>query len=116
MRLRFLADANLDARIIRGLKRRQPEIDFQRAEEASLIGRSDAEVLKIAADLNRVLVTHDQRTMPAHFAAFVTSHPSPGVILVSQETSLVAAIDELLLIWSASQAEDWRDRLVWIPL
>jgi len=26
------------------------------------------------------------------------------------------AIEELGLIWSASEAEEWLDRLVWIPL
>jgi hypothetical protein len=54
--------------------------------------------------------------MPGHFAAFVTSRNSPGVIIVSQETSLGVAIEELLLIWAASQAEEWRNRLVWVPL
>lgn len=116
MRVRFQADANLDVRIIRGLKRRQPETDFRSGEEAGLIGLSDPEVLRMAADSNRVLVSHDQRTMPGHFAAFVASHTSPGVIIVSQEISIGVAIEELLLIWVASQAEEWRNRLVWVPL
>jgi len=116
MRVTYQADANLDARILRGLKRRQPEIDFRGAEEARLIGLSDPEVLRIAAESNRVLVSHDQRTMPGHFAAFVASRNSPGIIIVSQETSLGVAIEELLLIWAVSQAEEWRNRLVWVPL
>jgi hypothetical protein len=27
-----------------------------------------------------------------------------------------AAIEELVLIWSASEAEEWMNRLLWIPL
>ncbi|MBI3683933.1 MAG: DUF5615 family PIN-like protein [Acidobacteria bacterium] len=71
MRVRFQADANLDARIIRGLKRRQMEIDIQTAAEARLPGLADRDVLQAAADSGRVLVTHDQRTMPSHFAQFI---------------------------------------------
>lgn len=76
MRVRFQADADLDARIIRGLKRKQPEIDFQTAQEARLRGVADPDVLRVAADAGRVLVTHDRRTMPAHFAEFIEpKHP-----------------------------------------
>jgi hypothetical protein len=27
-----------------------------------------------------------------------------------------AAIEELVLIWSASEADEWTNRLLWIPL
>jgi predicted nuclease of predicted toxin-antitoxin system len=64
MRVKFLADANFSRRIIKGLRRREPLVDFQTAEEASLSGKPDYEVLAIAASQNRVLVTHDRKTMP----------------------------------------------------
>ncbi len=116
MRVRFQADADLDARIIRGLKRKQPEIDFQTAQEARLRGVADPDVLRVAADAGRVLVTHDRRTMPAHFAEFIANRNTPGVIIVPKEVPLGVAIEELLLIWGASEAEEWPNRLVWIPL
>jgi len=116
MTVRFQADADLDARIVRGLKRAEPAIHFRTATEASLIGLPDTEVLRLAARENLILVSHDERTMPSHFARFITSNTSPGVILISQETSIGVAIDELLLIWAASEAEEWRSRLVWVPL
>src|SRR5258706_13169544 len=116
MRARFQADADLDARIIRGLKRRQPEIDFQTAEEAGLRGLSDPDVLRVAAESKRILVTHDRRTMPGHFEQFTASRSSPGVILISKEVSIGIAVEELSLIWAASQAEEWHNRLIWVPL
>lgn len=78
MRIRFQADADLDARIIRGLKRRQPEIDFQTAEQAGLRGLGDPDVLRSAADSGRILVTHDRRTMPGHWRAFIANRSKPG--------------------------------------
>ena len=116
MRARFQADADLDARIIRGLKRRQPEVDFQTAEVAGLRGLADQDVLRIAADSNRILVTHDRRTMPGHFERFVASRTSPGVIVIPKDVSIGIVVEELALIGAASQAEEWHNRLVWVPL
>lgn len=115
MRVRFQADADLDARIIRGLKRKQPEIDFQTAQEAGLRGVADPAVLRAAADSGRILVTHDRRTMPSHFAQFIAGRTSAGVIVVPKDIP-VGVVEELLLIWAASQAEEWHNRLFWIPL
>lgn len=116
MRVRFQADADLDGRVSRGLKRFAPEIDIRTAAEAGLEGLSDPDVLRIAADSGRVLVSQDRRTMPAHFARFPPGARCPGIILLREATPISTAIEELVLIWSASEAEEWVGRLVWIPL
>jgi len=55
--------------------------------------------------------------MPAHFRAFRdTGKGSPGVFLISQSVDVGIAIDELVLIWMASEASDWENRLEWLPL
>jgi len=46
MRPRFLADENLNAKIIAGLRRREPALDFQSAKTASLLGLPDPDVLR----------------------------------------------------------------------
>ena len=116
MRVRFQADADLDGRILRGLRRAAPEIDIRTAPDAALDGLSDPEVLRVSADSGRILVSQDRRTMPAHFARFVTTAQSPGVILLRDGISISNAIEELVLIWNASEPEEWMDRLLWIPL
>lgn len=116
MRVIFQADADLDGRILRGLRRVAPEIDIRGALDAGLTGLKDHDVLRVCEESGRVLVSQDRRTMPAHFARFEASNRSPGVILLRGAISISAAIDELVLIWSASSAEEWVGRLVWIPL
>jgi len=116
MRVRFQADADLDGRILRGLRRAAPEIDIRTAADAALAGLKDPEVLRIAADAGRILVSQDRRTMPAHFARFSVDVPSPGLILLREATPIATAIEELALIWNASEAEEWKGRLAWIPL
>ena len=70
MNAKFLADANFDLVILAAAKRREPVLDFQTAQAAGLAGLEDPEVLTVAAREGRVLLTHDVRTMPRHFAAF----------------------------------------------
>ena len=54
--------------------------------------------------------------MPRHFARFSAGTPSPGVILLREAIPIGTAIEEIVLIWSATEAEEWVNRLVWIPL
>jgi hypothetical protein len=116
MRPRFQADADFNEEIVSGLLRNHPDMDFQTAEEAGLRGLPDPEVLTRAADDRRILVTHDRRTMPAHFAVFIQRRESPGVIIISQRVAVRRAMDELALVWEASEAEEWTNLIVELPL
>jgi hypothetical protein len=54
--------------------------------------------------------------MPAHFVRYTVAARSPGVVLLRQAIPIATAIEELVMIWSASEPEEWIGRLVWIPL
>jgi len=102
---------------VSGVIRREPAIDFLSAQTAGLRGLNDTEVLELAAERQRVLVSHDVGTMPAHFRVFTnTGKRSAGVFIVPQRLDVSTAIDQLLLVWLASEASEWEDRLVWLPL
>ncbi len=117
MKVRFLADADLNRAIVTGLLRREPSIDLLGAHAAGLRGLHDREVLALAANQERILVSHDVNTLPMHFRAFLDSkRQSPGVFLVPQSLAVASAIEDLLLVWLASDAADWENRLEWLPL
>lgn len=116
MKIRFQADYDLRSAIVRGLRKRRPAIDFQSGHEAGLEGMPDSEVLAIAASERRMLVTHDFSTMPDEFAEFLSIQSSPGVILVPQHLQVSIAIEELLTLWEASDAEEWVNTIFKIPL
>jgi hypothetical protein len=61
-------------------------------------GTPDPEVLRIAAEAGRVLVSKDISTMPGHFARFIADHDSPGLLLVPSEWS-IGAIEGVLIAW-----------------
>jgi Domain of unknown function (DUF5615) len=114
--LRFQADADLNQVIVLGLLRREPAIDFKTATEAGLEGLKDPNVLALAAAEGRILVTHDIRSMPGHFATFIQTSTSPGVFLIPQHLPVAVALEELLLLWSATEPAEWINQIVCLPL
>ena len=116
MKIKFLADENLRRAIVLGLRRREPSANFVQAYEAGAAGKDDLTVLQIAAEQNRILVSHDLKTMPQHFRHFIARQTSPGVILIPQKLPLSTAIEQLVMIWLASEAEEWVNQIRFLPL
>jgi predicted nuclease of predicted toxin-antitoxin system len=116
MRIRFQADADLTQAIVAAVVRRLPEADFRTATDAGLAGLHDLDVLAFAAREGRLLVTSDRQTMPTFFGEFITKTESPGVIVARQRLAVGEVLEDLTLIWTASQAEEWTNRIVYLPL
>lgn len=116
MTIQFQADADLNQMIVLAAIRREPSLNFQTAFAGSLIGLTDPEVLAKSTGEGRLLVTHDRRTMPRHFAEFVAKHTSSGVLIIPQSLPIAVAVEDLLLIYAATEAEEWTNRLGFLPL
>lgn len=113
---RFLADENLEPSILRGMLLREPTIDIVTAPAAGTLGLKDPPLLAAAAEMNRILVSFDKRTLPGHFADFLVSgRHSPGIILLARKASIGRLIDALLLVWGASSHDEWRDTITRLP-
>ena len=113
--VRFQADADLRQAIVTGVRRRNPQVDFQSANEAELEGKLDPEVLAIASQAGRILVTHDRKTMPIEFGQFILTKRSSGVLVLSQSLPISEAIETLILIWEVSNSEEWIDQIMSLP-
>lgn len=117
MSIRFLADEDLNPRIIEGLHSREPAVDILDVKASGLRGTKDPDLLELAAQQNRILITHDRRTMTRHFLESVAAAKwNPGLFIVPQRCVIGEIVESLMLIWSASQAEEWRDRIEYLPL
>jgi Domain of unknown function (DUF5615) len=116
LKIRFLADANFNQKIVAGLLLREPQIDFELPQDVIPESMKDPKVLEPGAARGRIIVTHDVRTMPSHFTAFVAGQRCSGLILVPKSMSIGAAIEELLLIWHVSAVEEWIDQMRRLPL
>ena len=115
--LRFAADENFNNDIVRGLLRRKAELDIIRVQDVGLSGNTDPIVLEWCANNDRVLLTHDVRTVTKHAYARVSAgKPMPGVFEVSRDISLGAAIEDILLIAEYSRDREWEGQVRYLPL
>ncbi len=115
--IRFLTDVNFRGEILRGLRRREPNIDAVRAQDVDLDAVDDDGVLLWAAEHGRILLSHDRATVPAAaWRRIASGQPIAGVLLVPDHMATAQAINELWVVSICSEPEDWRDRVEYLPL
>ena len=116
-RVKYLFDEDLNGRIVRGVRRRIPDLDASTVQEAGLPETNDPAVLDWAASEGRVVITHDHRTMRSYAEdRLKRGLPMSGLILVPQTAPLGQVIDDLMLVAEASTAEEWEGTIVFLPL
>jgi predicted nuclease of predicted toxin-antitoxin system len=114
--IRFQADADLRNGIVKAVRLREPSIDFASAAEGELHGLADPEVLELAANAGRILVTHDRRTMIDHFRTrLAEGKSSPGVFLITQSVSMGQIVEAIVMVWAASEPQDWENQVRYLP-
>ncbi|MEO6603334.1 MAG: DUF5615 family PIN-like protein [Polyangiaceae bacterium] len=114
--IRFLVDEDFNNDILRGLRRRLPDVDAPRIQALGLSGVSDETVLAHAASESRVVLTHDVSTLVASaYRRVEAAEPMPGVIAVAKSTLAGVVIEDLVVIVECSTAEDWRDQVHYLP-
>lgn len=123
MALRFLIDENLRGRRLwRGIVRHNVlgglTIDaVQVGDPVDLpLGSSDPEILRWAEREDRILISRDQSTLTPHLLAHLQAgYHSPGIFIVHPIASYAAILNYLEIVAHAGNADDFRDRLVFIP-
>lgn len=115
--LRLAIDEDFNNRILRGVQRRLPTLDAVRVQDADLPEKDDPDVLEWAAGEGRVLLTQDENTMTNHaYERIKAGLPTPGVVVVSQDTPIGAAIEDILLLAEGSFEGEWEGQVIYLPL
>ncbi len=111
--LRLASDADVHGDILRGLRRRLPNIDLVRAQDALPEGTPDPEVLAWAAGENRILITNDRNTMVGFaYQRVAAAETVPGLIATTNEQSIGMAIEDILLLAESMPEEEIRNQIV----
>lgn len=115
--IRFLADENFNNNILAGVLREYPETDIVRVQDTEIYKADDPTVLAWAAQEDRILLTHDLRTMktPA-YERVAQGLRMPGVLFIRSVLPLGEAIDALLLVVGASDPAEWENKVTHLPL
>lgn len=115
--MKLLADENINRHLLRGLLRRQPDLDILRAQEVGLGGLGDPAVLEWAAREERVLITYDVSTMPDFaYERIAEGLPMPGIVAIRESAPIGQVIEDLLIILGAGVPGEWEGRILHLPL
>ncbi len=117
--VRFLIDESLWLSLVAALRRAEPGLDVWRVGQTGMpaFGSPDSELLAFCQREQRLLVSLDRATMPDQVAATIAAGGATwGVLLVTRRCSFRQLLDDLILIWSATEPEEWRDSIHYLPL
>lgn len=113
----MLIDENFNQRILRGLRLRVPLLDVVIVQDTAMQGLQDPRLLREAAGLQRVLVTHDLKTIPRHaYARVAAGEPMPGIIAVPDDLPIGQAIEELHIVVECCEDHELANQVLYLPL
>jgi hypothetical protein len=115
--LRLAADENFNNDIVRGVRRRNAQVDIVRVQDAGLSKSDDATILEWAAQTARVLLTHDVSTMTYYaYERVREGKPMPGVFEITRKVPIGVAIEEIVLLAECSLEGEWEGQVRYLPL
>jgi hypothetical protein len=116
-RPRFLADEDLRGSIVRAVRQLAPHLDIVTVIESHLTSISDEEVLEWAWDHGWLVVSHDVSTMKAAAERRIFAGKEiHGLFLAPQWRTTRVVAESLILLGEASEFEEWRNRIVYLPI
>ena len=115
--MKFLADENFDGTVYRGLVRHLPALDLVRVQDVGLATADDPSILDWAAQEERVLLTHDRRTMPGYaYQRIAEGKQIAGMIVMKPNLSVGQVIADIELIEACSTSAEWINKVIDLPL
>jgi hypothetical protein len=117
--IRYLLDEHVDPALRAQLVRHEPDLAVWIIGDpgAPRHGSPDADILLWCEANGFSLVTNNRRSMPVHLGDHLAAgHHVPGIFVLNPNMTMGATIDELRLIWGASEPEEYRDLLLYLPL
>ena len=121
MAVKYLLDEHLPYALFAGLKRRDPAIDVVRVQQSGLRGAEDPEVLALAAEESRIVVSKDKATLRDFAGARIQRGEGMAGLLVIRRSflrgnaGLGTIIDELVNISQKTESRDWDNVIRFIP-
>lgn len=115
MTLPIYMDENVHGAISSGL--RQQGIDVLTVQEDNRSGISDPAVMARAVELNRILFSQDDDLLAEASKYQDAGEPFPGVVFARQNrVSIGICIQDLKLISTLGNPNEFKDRVIFLPL
>lgn len=115
--LRILTDENFNQRILRGIIKRVPNLDYIIVQESELAESSDPVLLAWAAEHQRVILTHDINTVTKYAYDRIRSGEfMQGVIVAPKDLAIGIAVEELAILIVCSDPEEVANQVKYVPI
>lgn len=117
--MRYLLDEHIDPILRREILRAAPALEVWIIGDpgAPPHGTLDPDILVWCEDNSFCLVTNNRKSMPRHLADHLgRGRHVPGIFVVGLTMTLGHLIDELVLIAGASDDNEYRDLMLYLPL
>lgn len=115
----FLLNENIPRMIRSLLEQIGPEIQVYAIGDgfAQPRGTSDPDILLWIEAHGCMLVTNNRASMPVHLQAYLTQgHHVLGIVQLPKRMNAHLIVDDIVLIWGAGMPDEFRDRIVYLPL
>jgi hypothetical protein len=117
--MRLLLDENVDPLYRQELLRREPSLVVWRVGDISAPPDStlDPDILTWCEQHAFILVTNNRKSMPSHLQNHLAQgRHVPGILVLNSKMSVGETIEELVLIWGASDEKEYHDRISFLPV
>ena len=117
--MRLLLDENMPPLYRQQLMRRDPDLVMRSVGDvdAPPLGTLDPEILLWCEQHDFHLVTNNRKSMPDHLRDHLEAgRQIPGILAIRRRAEIGAVIEALLLVAEASLPDEFRNRIVHIPL
>jgi Domain of unknown function (DUF5615) len=112
-------DENVDPIYPTQMRSKQAELIIRVIGEPSvpIKGTKDPEILEWCEEYEFILVTNNRKSMPVHLKDHLQANRHiPGIFILNANLSIGQNIEELVLIAECSFANEYRDRIIHLPL
>lgn len=117
--IRYLLDENVDPILRQELLRLEPTLTVWQVGMlgSPKLGTPDPEILIWCEENEFILVTNNRKSMSGHLQQHLAKNRhATGIFTLSENMNLGETIEELLLIASASSAEEYRNLILYLPI
>lgn len=115
----FLLDENVKRSLLLALRENVPELALRSIGEdgAPQLRTPDPEILLWCEANNFSLVTNNRASMPVHLQDHLAAgRYVPGIFILNRKMDTNSTVNHLALIVGASEAEEYADRINYLPV
>lgn len=117
--IKYLLDEHVNPRVRKALMRREAEMVVRRIGDAGAppIQTSDPDILLWCEVSGFSLVTNNRASMPVHLRDHLAAgRHIPCNFVLNPNLTMGETIDELILIWAASDSDEYADQMRYLPV